>query len=143
MSNIQRTNPDSVHAPAGYYSHLSRVKARELLHLAGQVSIGPDGSFVGEGDIKAQVRQIYDNMGRILESAGASFANVVQFTTYIVGRENVADFLEERTKIIEELFPDGDYPPSTLLIITPSTAPRPSPRSPQSPPSRRKPVLCS
>ena len=72
---------------------------------------------MGEGDIKAQVRQIYDNMGRILESAGASFANVVQFTTYIVGRENVADFLEERTKIIENLFPDGDYPPSTLLII--------------------------
>ena len=29
----------------------------------------------------------------------------------------MADFLEERTKIIENLFPDGDYPPSTLLII--------------------------
>ena len=117
MPSIERTNPDTVHAPAGYYSHLCRVQARELLHLAGQVSIGPDGNFVGEGDIKAQVRQIYDNMGRILESAGASFANVVQFTTYIVGRENVADFLEERTKIVEDLFPDGDYPPSTLLII--------------------------
>lgn len=117
MSNIQRANPDTVHSPAGYYSHLSRVKTGELLHLAGQVAVGPDGNLVGEGDIKAQARQIYDNMGRILESAGASFANVVQFTTYIVGRENVADFIEERTKIIEELFPDGDYPPSTLLII--------------------------
>jgi len=110
-------NPDVVHPPAGGYSHIARVKASELLYLAGQVSVDPDGKFVGAGDIKAQVRQIYDNMGKVLETAGASYANVVQFTTYIVGRQNVDDFLEERTKIIQKLFPDGDYPPSTLLII--------------------------
>ena len=116
-ANIRRLNPDVVHPPAGGYSHIARVKASELLYLAGQVSVDPDGKFVGAGDIKAQVRQIYDNMGRVLETEGASYANVVQFTTYIVGRQNVDDFLEERTKIIQRLFPDGDYPPSTLLII--------------------------
>ena len=27
-------------------------------------------------------------------------------------------FLEARTKIVDGLFPDGDYPPSTLLIVS-------------------------
>ena len=117
MTEIKRLNPGNVHDPAGLYSHLARVKARELLYLAGQVSVDADGNFVGEGDVGVQVRQIYDNIGAVLESAGASYANVVQFTTYIVGRGNVDRFLEARTEIIDRLFPDSDYPPSTLLII--------------------------
>ena len=117
MATIKRLNTDTVHSPVGNYSHISRVRATEFLYLAGQVSVDANGVFVGAGDIKTQARQIYDNMGRILESAGASYANVVQFTTHIVGRENVEEFLEERTNIITDLFPNGDYPPSTLLII--------------------------
>ena len=117
MAQIERLNPDNVHPPVGGYSHLARVQARELLYLAGQVAVDLEGNFVGEGDIKAQVRQIYDNIGRLLESAGASWDNVVQLTTYIVGRENVDSFLEERMKIVNRLFPKGDLPPSTLLII--------------------------
>ena len=65
------------------------------------MSIDADGNFVGEGDIKAQVRQIYDNMGQNLESAGASFANVVPVHDLHRRPRDVADFLEERTKIIE------------------------------------------
>ena len=117
MADIQRLNPDSVHAPVGGYSHLSRVQARELLFLAGQVAVDLEGNLVGVGDIQAQVRQIYANIGQILESAGTSWANVVQLTTYVVGRDNLDSFLEERTKIITRLYPEGDLPPSTLLLV--------------------------
>ncbi len=117
MAQIERRNPDSVHTPVGEYSHLARVECAELIFLAGQVAVDPEGNFVGVGDMKAQVRQIYDNIGRLLDSAGASWGNVVQLTTYIVGRENVPPFLEERSKIINALFPDEDFPPSTLLLI--------------------------
>ena len=72
---------------------------------------------VGKGDVAAQVRQIYQNIGDVLKSAGADFGNVVQFTTYLPGRELVEPFLEARTKIVDELYPDGDFPPSTLLIV--------------------------
>lgn len=117
IAQIERRNPDSVHTPVGEYSHLARVKCAELIFLAGQVAVDPEGNFVGKGDIRAQARQIYDNIGRLLEDAGTAWDNVVQLTTYIVGRENVPLFLEERTKIINALFPEGDFPPSTLLLI--------------------------
>ena len=117
MAEIRRLNPDNVHAPVGGYSHLSRVQARELLFLAGQVAVDLEGNMVGVGDIQAQARQIYANIGRILESAGATWSNVVQLTTYVVGRENLDSYLEERTKIVDRLYPKGDLPPSTLLLI--------------------------
>ena len=120
MAGLHRTtiNPDGISPPLGRYSQLARVRAGELLFLAGQVGVDADGKLAGEGDVAAQVRQIYRNIGEVLRSAGASFNNVVQFTTYIVGRENVQPFLEARTEIVDELFPEGDFPPSTLLVIS-------------------------
>ena len=117
MTRIERRNPGVVHKPVGEYSHLARAHCAELIFLAGQVAVDPAGNFVGEGDIGAQVREIYANIGRLLESAGAAWNNVVQLTTYVVGRENLPAFLEERTRIINGLFPNGDFPPSTLLLI--------------------------
>ena len=111
-------NPDAVHPPVGRYSHLARFKASETLVLAGQVAIDQEGRLVGKGDVAAQTRQVFENIGRILESAGASFDNVVEFTTYVVGRESVQPYLDGRTGIFDELFPDGDYPPNTMLVIS-------------------------
>jgi len=94
------------------------VKASELLFVAGQVSVDIEGNIVGGGDMAAQVPQVYKNIDNVLKSAGASFDNVVEFTTYVVGRERVQEYLDARTGIFEELFPNGDYPPNTLLVIS-------------------------
>ena len=120
MSQLKRSivNPPGVSAPIGRYSHLARVQAGELLFLAGQVAIDPAGAVVGRGDVAVQVHQVYENIGAVLKSAGAAFGNVVRFTTYLAGRELVEPFLEARTKIVDGLFPGGDYPPSTLLIVS-------------------------
>ena len=73
---------------------------------------------MGRGDVAVQVHEVYKNIGAVLKSAGASFGNVVQFTTYLARRELVEPFLESRAKIVDGLFPGGDYPPSTLLIVS-------------------------
>ncbi len=112
------TNPSDVHAPVGKYSHLARVAPAELLFLAGQVAVDSEGNTVGVGDIAAQTRQTYENIGAILESAGASFGNVVQFTTYVVGQESVQPYLDARASVFEEVYPGGAYPPNTLLVIS-------------------------
>ncbi len=119
MGKLDRTmeNPSSVAHPLGRYSQLARVKPQEMLYLAGQVAVDADGNMVGVGDVVAQVRQVYENIGNVLEAAGATFRNVIQFTTYLSDRELIEPFMAERNKIVDELYPDGDFPPSTLLII--------------------------
>ena len=116
MADFERTlsNP---HPPIGAYSHLARVKGGELLFIAGQVSV-ENGEIVAAGDVAAQTRQVYANLAKVLESAGAGFSNVVEFTTYLVGRDAFEPYSETRLELFPELFPDGDYPPNTLLIIS-------------------------
>ena len=36
----------------------------------------------------------------------------------MVGRENVGPYIAARTEIYPGLFPDADYPPNTLLVIS-------------------------
>ena len=119
MAQVVRTmeNPSSVAQPLGRYSQLTRVKSQEMLYLAGQVAVDAGGNMVGVGDVVAQVRQVYENIGNVLESAGATFRNVIQFTTYLSGRDLIGLFMTKRNRIVDELYPDGDFPPSTLLII--------------------------
>ena len=113
----QVVNTNMAPQPLGAYSQAIRVKAGELLYIAGQVGVDKDGNLAGDGSMAAQTRQTYDNLGAILESVGASFSDVVEFTTYLVGRDSVPPFMAARSDIFPSLYPSGDYPPNTLLVI--------------------------
>ena len=113
----QVVNTDKAPQPLGAYSQAIRVRAGELVYVAGQVGVDKDGKLAGDGGMAAQTRQTYANIGGILESVGASFSDVVEFTTYVVGRESVVPFMEARAEVFPELYPNGDYPPNTLLVI--------------------------
>ena len=93
------------------------VKSSNLIFLAGQVSVDKEGNLVGENDITAQVTQIYQNIADALDSANAKFENIVQFSTYIVGADNIPAFLEKRNSIVTDIYPASDFPPSTLLVV--------------------------
>ena len=103
--------------PLGAYAQAVRVKAGELVYIAGQVAVDVAGNLVGPGDAQAQTRQVFENLGRILASLDVSFSHVIEFTTYVVGRESVHHFLAARTELCPSLFPNQDYPPTTLLIV--------------------------
>lgn len=119
MADLERTplNPASVASPLGNYSHAVKVVPGKLLYIAGQVGVDQAGTLVGAGDVAAQTKQVFRNIGAILADAGATFSNVVEFTTYLVGRESVQPYLDARTEVFPSIFPDKDYPANTLLII--------------------------
>jgi len=103
--------------PLGAYSQAMYVKAGKLVFVAGQVALDANGNLVGRDNVMAQTQQVFENIGHVLTSAGASFGNVVQFTTYLVGREAIPPFIQARTQIFPGLFPDSVYPPNTLLLV--------------------------
>ncbi len=119
MSELRRAivKTEKAPQPIGAYSQAVRTAPGELLFIAGQVAVDIDGNPVGIGDMAAQTRQVFENLGGVLESVGATFSNVVEFTTYVVGRESVRGFIEGRTEVFPRIFPDGDYPPNTLLVV--------------------------
>lgn len=120
MTELQRIaiQPDQVFKSTEYpFSQAVQVRTGKMLFIAGQPSIDADGNIVGVGDMRAQTRQAYENINRVLASAGATFANVVELTTFIVGRENLPAHLEVMSDLFRELFPDGDYPTDTVALV--------------------------
>ena len=116
-AEIKIYNPDELGPPMGQYTHVTRVKASEFLFIAGMLSGDAKGNIIGAGDFDRQTTQVFENIEAALKSAGAGWANVVQFTTYLVHSQDIPKFMEFRLREFPKMFPDGKYPPNTLLIV--------------------------
>lgn len=110
MADIKIGNVDALGEPLGQYSHLTRVKnASETLYIAGMLAAGDD--------FDTQCSGVFRQIETALKSAGAGWANVAQFTTYLVHSQDIPKFMAWRLREFPRMFPDGKYPPNTLLII--------------------------
>ena len=117
MPDISIQNPAALGKPLGQYSQITRVKASEFLFIAGQVGTDASGKLVGAGDFDTQCQQAFANIEAALKSQGASFANIVEFTTYLVHSQDIAKFMAFRLREFPRMFANGAYPPNTLLIV--------------------------
>jgi enamine deaminase RidA (YjgF/YER057c/UK114 family) len=93
------------------------VPAGPTVHIAGQLSVGKDGSVVGRNDFEAQMRQVYANLGDILKGLGLTYNHVIKFTTYLVHSQDIESFMRIRAEVFPQLFGGKQFPPNTLLVI--------------------------
>jgi enamine deaminase RidA (YjgF/YER057c/UK114 family) len=110
MAQVKIENVEALGKPLGPYSHIARVKgAAETLYIAGMLAPGED--------FDAQCGGVFRQIEAALKSCGAGWGSVVQFTTYLVHSQDVPKFYAWRQREFPKMFPDGKYPPNTLLII--------------------------
>lgn len=112
------TQPPGLGTPLGRYSHVAVARGSEVVAVAGQVGIDASGELAGDGSVGAQARQAFRNVSTALAAVGLSPTDVLKTTTYIVGADGLEEFMAARGEIFSELFPDGGYPPNTLLIVS-------------------------
>ena len=102
----------------GAYSPASRADGGGLFSIAGQLGGMPDGSLPGDGSVFAQTKQSFANLGTVLNGLGLSFLDVLRFNTFIVDRTSIKEFMAARLEVFSEIYPDGGYPPNTLVLVT-------------------------
>ncbi len=90
MTSIQRLRPEGlVSSPA--FSHVAVVPpGATTIYVGGQNAVDADGAFVGVGDVAAQSVRAMANAKVALAAAGASVADVVQWTVYFVEGTDLA-----------------------------------------------------
>ena len=108
------SNPDTVAAPMGTYSQAVRVETGDALwiHVSGQIAIDPEGNLVGSGDVRAQTRQVFENLKAILEANGATFADAVKIGTYLTTLDDLAGMREVRSEYLT-----AEPPASTAVQV--------------------------
>jgi enamine deaminase RidA (YjgF/YER057c/UK114 family) len=98
-------------APAGY-SHVVEVKGGRTLYIAGQIAVDKDGSLVGRGDFRAQVKQVFENLKSRLEEGGASFKDVVKLNYYLTDASDLQALRDTRNSYI-----NTENPPASTLVV--------------------------
>jgi enamine deaminase RidA (YjgF/YER057c/UK114 family) len=117
VPDITIFNPTSLGKPLGQYSQIARVRASEFVFIAGQVATDVAGEILGAGDFEAQCVRVFANIKAALDSVGGNWSNIVQFTTYLVHSQDIAKLMTYRGREFPKMFPNGAYPPNTLLIV--------------------------
>jgi 2-iminobutanoate/2-iminopropanoate deaminase len=80
-------------APAAIGPYSQAVRAGDLLFTSGQIPLLPDGTLVG-GDIRAQARQVMENLRAVLEAGGSSLDQVIKCTCFLADMNDFAAFNE-------------------------------------------------
>jgi enamine deaminase RidA (YjgF/YER057c/UK114 family) len=115
MSTLEHPRPEGLLHNAGF-SQVVAATGKRTIYTAGQVSIDERGNLVGADDLAAQTEQVMRNVGLALAAAGASFADVVKITTYVV------NYKPEQRAIIGRarapFFAGGPPPASTLVGVS-------------------------
>jgi 2-iminobutanoate/2-iminopropanoate deaminase len=96
--------------PISHYT--DAVRAGDLLFVSGCVPVDGDGRLVG-GDVVAQARQVFANVGAILEAGGATFADVVKVTVYLIDINDRMSINPVRQEVFGET-----RPASTLVEVS-------------------------
>ena len=81
------SSPD---APKAIGPYSQAVRAGQLLFVSGQVPLDPATGQIVAGDIAAQTRRVFDNLGAVLKAGGRSFGDVVRTTVFLADMNDFA-----------------------------------------------------
>jgi len=94
------------------YTQVVVATGSRLVFVAGQEPEDENGNVVGRGDLAAQARQVFANVGRALAAAGARPEQVTKISIYVVGHRREYLPVIEAARVA--LF--GEHKPSDVLI---------------------------
>ena len=106
-------NPEGMHRPTGY-THVVEVTAGRPVYVAGQVAMDASGALVGPGDVRAQARQVFENLRTALAAVGAGFDQVVKLNFYLVDAGQLPAVREVRDRYVDTRRP----PASTAVEVS-------------------------
>ena len=99
-------------APVGPYNQA--VLAGGWLYCSGQIPLDPiTGVMVGDGDVAEETRQVLKNLVAVLNEAGATPAQVVRTTVFLVDLE---DF-QTVNQLYADVFGDGVSPARACVQV--------------------------
>lgn len=95
------------------FPHAVSVEGKRLICLSGQLAWDKDGNTVGPGDMRAQFRQVGENLKAALAAAGAGLEDIVKANTYVTDMDAFFGCVDIRT----EYFGPG-FPTSTTVEVS-------------------------
>lgn len=80
----------SSQAPGAIGTYSQGIRAGNTVYLSGQLPLDPATGQLLDGDMHAQVRQVFRNLAAVAEAAGATLGDAVRVTVYLTDLKHFA-----------------------------------------------------
>ncbi len=90
------------------------VRVNNQIHVSGQVAIDEQGNLIGRDDPKLQAEQCFRNIQTLLTVAGATAADVVKLTCFLVDPDHYGAYADAKAKFLGS---DSVAPAGTTIIV--------------------------
>ena len=95
----------SKQAPQAIGTYSQAVKVGNTVYLSGQIPLVPTTMTLVEGDIAAQVKQVFTNLSAVAQAAGGSLADVVKLNVFLTDLSNFAIVNEVMAEFFQAPYP--------------------------------------
>ena len=102
MSRIIISTTD---APQAIGTYSQAVRAGDTVYLSGQIPLVPATMQMVEGDIAAQVRQVFNNLAAVAAAAGGSLNDCVKVHVFLTDLVNFPVVNEVMAEFFTEPYP--------------------------------------
>lgn len=70
-------------APAAIGPYSQAIRAGDTVYLSGQIPLDPKTMELVKGDMRAQIRRVFDNLAAVAKASGGSLDDAVRLTVYL------------------------------------------------------------
>lgn len=92
-------------APKAIGTYSQAVKTGNTVYLSGQIPLVPETMTMVEGDIRAQITRVFDNLAAVAEAAGGSLADVAKLNIFLTDLGNFAAVNEIMAEYFQQPYP--------------------------------------
>lgn len=71
------------HAPQAIGTYSQAVKVNRTVYLSGQIPLIPATMTMVEGDINAQITQVFENLKAVAQAAGGELSDIVKLNVFL------------------------------------------------------------
>ena len=92
-------------AAVGTYSQAVAVTGGTSIYLSGQIPLVPETMEVVEGNIEAQIHQVFRNLTAVCHEAGGDLSNIVKLNIFLTDLNNFAVLNEIMASYFDQPYP--------------------------------------
>lgn len=80
---MQREIISTAAAPQAIGTYSQAVKVGDTVYLSGQIPLVPETMELVEGDMRAQITRVFDNLTAVAKAAGGSLADISKLNIFL------------------------------------------------------------
>jgi len=92
-------------APAAIGTYSQAVKVNKTVYLSGQIPLVPATMEMVDGDIEAQIHQVFKNLSAVCEAAGGKLQDIAKLNIFLTDLSNFTTVNQVMAQYFEQPYP--------------------------------------